>query len=66
MAHSSPPTLNQVTYHRISSDAQGDSHVDTVTVEQSLVRAAPPAAPFYVSTDGVASHYRFYTFESVS
>jgi len=63
MTHSSPPTMNQVTYHRIFSDSQGGSHVDTVTVEQSLVRAAPPAVPFYVSPDGVASHYRFYTFE---
>lgn len=57
------PNLNQVTYHRIYTDPQGDSHFDTVTVEQSLARAAPPAAPFYVSEDGPASKYRFYTFE---
>jgi len=63
MAHTSPQKLVQVTYHRISADADGGSHFDTVTVEQSLVHAAPPAAPFYVSTDGIASKYRFYTFE---
>jgi hypothetical protein len=54
---------NQVTYHRIFVDSQGDSHFDSVTVEQSLVQAAPPAAPFYVSGDRPASKYRFYTFE---
>lgn len=63
MAHTSPPGIHQVTYHRISADAQGGSRFDTVTVEQSLLCAAPPAAPFYVSPDGLASHYRFYTFE---
>jgi quercetin dioxygenase-like cupin family protein len=54
---------NQVTYHRISVDSHGESHFDIVTVEQSLARAAPPAAPFYVSEDRPASKYRFYTFE---
>jgi len=53
----------QVTYHRIFVDAKGDSHFDTVTIEQSPVRAAPPAAPFYVSEDRPASEYRFYSFE---
>jgi len=57
------PNLTQVTYHRIYMDAEGDSHFDVVTVEQSLARAAPPAAPFYVSEDRPASKYRFYTFE---
>jgi hypothetical protein len=55
--------LARVTYRRVYSDAQGDSHFDSVTVEQNLVRAAPPAAPFYVSADGPASMYRFYSFE---
>lgn len=50
-------------YYRIYADAQGDSHFDTVTVEQSLATGAPPAAPFYVSEDGPASKYRFYTFQ---
>jgi hypothetical protein len=59
----SPSTITQVTYHRIYADEQGNSHFDTVTVEQRLVRAAPPAAPFYVSEDKPASKYRFYTFE---
>ncbi len=63
MAQTSPPRLTQVTYHRISTDAQGGTCFDTVTVEQNLLRAAPPAAPFYVSEDGPASKYRFYTFE---
>jgi len=57
------PKLTQVTYHRIYADAQGDSHCDIVTIEQSIARAAPPAAPFYVSEDRPASKYRFYTFE---
>jgi hypothetical protein len=63
MTQPSPPTISQVSYHRIYTDSQGESHFDTVTVEQSLARAAPPAAPFYVSDDGPASKYRFYTFE---
>jgi len=63
MTQTVSPDLARVTYHRISSDARGESHFDTVTVEQRLARAAPPAAPFYVSEDGPASRYRFYTFE---
>ena len=54
--------LGQVTHHRIYADAKGESHFDTVTVEQSLASGAPPAAPFYVSGDRPASKYRFYTF----
>jgi quercetin dioxygenase-like cupin family protein len=57
------PDFAQVTYHRIYADANGDSHFDTVTVEQRLARGAPPAAPFYVSEDRPASKYRFYSFE---
>ncbi len=56
------PRIAQVNYYRVYTDARGDSHVDTVTIEQSLVQAAPPAAPFYVSEDRSASKYRFYTF----
>jgi quercetin dioxygenase-like cupin family protein len=52
-----------VIYHRIYVDPMGDSHFDTVTIEQGLARAAPPAAPFYVSEDRPASNYRFYSFE---
>lgn len=63
MTKTSSSNLTRLTYHRIYTDSQGDSHFDVVTVEQSLVRAAPPAAPFYVSEDGAASKYRFYTFE---
>jgi hypothetical protein len=59
-----PPlqTINRVTYHRIYADAQGNSHYDTVAVDQSMAQPAPPAAPFYVSRDEPASKYRFYTF----
>ena len=57
------PNLTRVTYHRIYADAQGGSHFDTVTVEQSLASGAPPAAPFYVSMDKPASKYRFYSFQ---
>jgi quercetin dioxygenase-like cupin family protein len=57
------PNLTQVTYHRIYADALGDSHFDTVTVEQSLANGAPPADPFYVSGDRPASKYRFYSFQ---
>ena len=63
MTQKLPPSIALVKYHRIYADAQGGSYFDTVTVEQGLVRAAPPAAPFYVSEDGPASKYRFYTFE---
>ncbi|MGZ4910798.1 MAG: cupin domain-containing protein [Halobacteriota archaeon] len=55
--------LTWVTYHSIYDDAKGDSHFGTVTIEQSLSNAAPPAAPFYVSEDRPASNYRFYSFE---
>jgi hypothetical protein len=58
-----PQTITRVRYYRISTDDQGNSHFDTVTVEQHLAHAAPPAAPFYVSADNPASKYRFYTFE---
>lgn len=64
MTKISSADLALVTYHRIYADSQGDSHFDIVEVEQSLAQAAPPAAPFYVSGDGPASRYRFYTFES--
>jgi quercetin dioxygenase-like cupin family protein len=63
MLQKSPPRLNFVTYHRISADAKGGSCFDTVTVEQRLAQGAPPAAPFYISDDRPALHYRFYTFE---
>ncbi|MDD1710950.1 MAG: cupin domain-containing protein [Methanoregulaceae archaeon] len=63
MAQKSIPTLALVRYPRIYSDTQGESHFDMVTVEQRLALAAPPAAPFYVSRDGPATRYRFYTFE---
>ncbi|MDD1653409.1 MAG: cupin domain-containing protein [Methanomicrobiales archaeon] len=63
MTHTVSPNPARVTYHRIYVDASGDSHFDVVTVTQRLARAAPPAAPFYVSEDRPASKYRFYTFE---
>lgn len=63
MTQKLPLNLTLVKYHRISADAQGGSHFDTVTVEQSLASGAPPAAPFYVSGDKPASKYRFYSFQ---
>jgi quercetin dioxygenase-like cupin family protein len=63
MTQKLPPTITLVKYHRIYADAQGGSHFDTVTVEQSLASGAPPAAPFYVSGDKPATKYRFYTFQ---
>ncbi len=63
MTETSSPNLTRVTYHRVYTDPQGESRFDVVTVKQRLVQAAPPAAPFYVSEDGPASKYRFYTFE---
>jgi hypothetical protein len=36
--------LTLVTCRRIYTDSQGDSHCDVVTVGQSPVQAAPPAA----------------------
>ncbi len=63
MAQKLPSSIALVKYHRIYADAQGGSHVDSVTVEQSLASGAPPAAPFYVSGDKPASKYRFYSFQ---
>ena len=63
MAQKLSPNLTNVTYHRVYADAQGGSHFDTVTVEQSLATGAPPAAPFYISGDKTASKYRFYSFQ---
>ena len=57
------PTLARVTYHRVYTDADGESHFDTVTVHQKLMTVAPPAPPFYVSGENPASKYLFYTFE---
>ena len=57
------PLHHKLTYHRVFTDSQGDSHFDVVTIEQSLAQGAPPAAPFYISEDNPASKYRFYTFE---
>lgn len=62
MTSTDAPTLALVTYHRVYTDAQGETHLDTVTVDQRLVQGAPPAAPFFVSADGLATMYRFYTF----
>jgi hypothetical protein len=62
MAKTSSHMLTRVKYHRIYMDARGETHFDTVAVEQSLAKAAPPAAPFYVSGDMPATRYRFYTF----
>jgi quercetin dioxygenase-like cupin family protein len=63
MSQKLPPRIALVKYHRIYADAQGGSHFDSVTVEQSLASGAPPAAPFYVSMDKPASKYRFYSFQ---
>jgi hypothetical protein len=57
------PTLTQLTYHRIYPDTIGESHFDTVMVEQHLVNAAPPAPPLYLSENTPASRYLFYSFE---
>jgi len=63
MTQKLPPSIALVKYHRIYADAQGGSHFDSMTVEQSLASGAPPAAPFYVSGDKPASKYRFYSFQ---
>ena len=57
------PNLNRVTYHRVYTDADGESHFDTVTVDQQRMIAAPPAPPLYVSGENPASKYLFYSFE---
>ncbi len=59
----SSPTLNRRTYYRVYPDADGETHLETVHVEQNLMKAAPPAAPSYVSAARPASRYLFYTFE---
>jgi hypothetical protein len=63
MTQTIPPNLTRLKYTRIYPDAQGESHLDTVTVEQSLVTAAPPAPPLYISENRPASKYLFYSFE---
>lgn len=63
MTQTLPTAISLVSYHRISADAQGGSHFDTVKVGQTLAAGAPPAAPFYVSADGPAVKHRFYTFQ---
>jgi len=40
----------------------GETHFDTIKVEQHLKTGAPPAAPFYLSVDNPALLYRFYSF----
>jgi len=62
MTHTPPPDPTRVEYTRIYPDAQGESHFDTVVVEQSLATAAPPAPQFWVSAPGPASKYLFYSF----
>jgi quercetin dioxygenase-like cupin family protein len=62
MTDTDAATLALVTYHRVSTDDRGESHLDTVTVGQRLAQGAPPAAPFFISADGPATMYRFYTF----
>jgi hypothetical protein len=57
------PAVTQVQYHRVYADTLGESHFDTLTVNRSLVSAAPPAPPFYVSALENASRYRFYSFQ---
>ena len=62
-------THNQLKYHRIYPDARdkrswyGESHIESVGVEQSLVDAAPPAPPLYLSVNKPASSYLFYSAE---
>ncbi len=62
-------SLSQLQYHRIYSDARakwgwyGESHFDLVKIKQSLVNAAPPAPPLYLSGEEPASKYVFYSFE---
>ncbi len=51
MTELSSPNLTRVTYHRVYTDPQGESHFAVVTVKQRLMQAAPPAAPFYASGD---------------
>ena len=48
-------------YHIIYSDDSGESHLNQKEVKQTLVNAAPPAPPFYVSAFNTASKYGFYS-----
>jgi mannose-6-phosphate isomerase-like protein (cupin superfamily) len=48
-------------HYRIYADDSGESHLDQKEVKQSLVNAAPPAPPFYVSAFNPASKYGFYS-----
>ncbi|MDD1678826.1 MAG: cupin domain-containing protein [Methanomicrobiales archaeon] len=58
-----PTTLNLLEYHRIYPGTDGESHFGTVKVEETLVNAAPPAPPLYLSVDKPASKYLFYSFQ---
>jgi len=48
-------------YHRIISDASGESHLDEVEVKQTLAQAAPPAPPLLVSAFNPASQWGFFS-----
>jgi hypothetical protein len=58
-----PPTnLTFLEYTRIYADVSGETHFDTVRVNETLALAAPPAPPLYVSAESPARQYLFYTF----
>ena len=59
MVDLSPPQI--LKHYRIRSDDSGESHLDQTEMKQSLVNAAPPAPPFYVSAFNPASKYGFYS-----
>ena len=40
-----PTTLTRLKYLQIYPDANGETHFDTVVVEQCLMAGAPPVAP---------------------
>ena len=49
-----PPSYRVI---RLSEDAAGESHFDSLEVEQTLSQFAPPALPYLVSAIDAASGY---------
>ena len=48
-------------YYRIYCDPTGESYIGEAEVEQSLVSAAPPAPPLYISPFKPVTKYSFWT-----
>ena len=53
--------LKPLKHYRMYTDQTGESHIETVEIKQSLVKAAPPAPPLHLSAYHSASRCVFYS-----